>query len=100
MQRPGSSSSRGRTSGGTATSVTVGTSRTPAVLIAQPTYNWIIVKATAEDVKQIAEWIKRLDRAVPTLLVEQPLASFENRNQIVQTSDPHCVPRFYQAPGS
>jgi general secretion pathway protein D len=86
MQRPGSSggsSSRGRSSG-TATSVTVGTSRTPAVLIAQPTYNWIIVKATAEDVKQIAEWIKRLDRAVPTLLVEQPLASFENKNQIVQ----------------
>jgi len=86
MQRPGSSSSsssRGRSSG-TATSVTVGTSRTPAILIAQPTYNWIIVKATAGDVKQIAEWIKRLDRAVPTLLVEQPLASFENKNQIVQ----------------
>ncbi len=84
MQRPGSSSSRSKSSGGTATSVTVGTSRSPAVLIAQPTYNWIIVKATAEDVKQIAEWIKRLDRAVPTLLVEQPLASFENKNQIVQ----------------
>jgi len=86
MQRPGpsgGSSSRGRSSG-TATSVTVGTSRTPAILIAQPTYNWIIVKATAEDVKQIAEWIKRLDREVPTLLVEQPLASFENKNQIVQ----------------
>jgi type II secretory pathway component GspD/PulD (secretin) len=85
MQRPGgSSSSRSRSSGGAATSVTVGTSRTPAVLIAQPTYNWIIVKATAEDIKQITEWIKRLDRAVPTLLVEQPLASFENKNQIVQ----------------
>ncbi len=84
MQRTSSSSSRSRTSGGTATSVTVGISRTPAILIAEPTFNWIIVKATAEDIKQIAEWIERLDRAVPTLLVEQPLAQFENKNQIVQ----------------
>jgi len=86
MQRPGSSSgsSRGRTSGGTATSVTVGTSRTPALLIAQPTNNWIIAKATAEDLKQIGEWIKRLDKAVPTLFVDQPLARVENKNQIVQ----------------
>jgi general secretion pathway protein D len=80
---PGSSSSRGK-SGGTATSVTVGTSRTPAVLIAEPKYNWIIAKATAKDVKQIAEWIERLDRAVPTLLVDYPLAKIENKNQIVQ----------------
>jgi len=84
MQRPGSSSSRGRTSGGTATSVTVGTSRTPAILIAEPTYNWIIVKATAQDLKQISEWIEKLDRAVPTLFIDQPLASFENKNQVVQ----------------
>jgi len=84
MQGPGSSSSRGRTSGGTATSVTVGTSRTPAILIAEPTYNWIIVKATAQDVKRIAEWIEKLDRAVPTLFVDQPLARIENKNQIVQ----------------
>jgi type II secretory pathway component GspD/PulD (secretin) len=62
--RPGpssSSSSRSKSSGGTATSVTVGTSRTPAILIAEPTYNWIIVKATAQDVKRIAEWIEKLD---------------------------------------
>jgi general secretion pathway protein D len=86
MQRPGSSSSssRGRTSGGTATSVTLGTSRTPAILIAEPTYNWIIAKATAEDLKQIGEWIKRLDRSVPTLFIDQPLARVENKNQIVQ----------------
>jgi len=84
MQRPGSSSSRGKTSGGTATSVTVGTSRTPAILIAEPTYNWIIAKATAEDLKQIGEWIKRLDKAVPTLFIDQPLAGIENKNQIVQ----------------
>ncbi|MFB0555738.1 MAG: secretin N-terminal domain-containing protein [Phycisphaerae bacterium] len=86
MQRPdsGSSGGRGRTSGGTATSVTVGTSRTPAILIAEPTYNWIIVKATAQDVKRIAEWIEKLDRAVPTLFVDQPLSRIENKNQVVQ----------------
>ncbi len=86
IQRTGSSSSssRGRTSGGTATSVTVGTSRTPVILIAEPTYNWIIVKATAQDVKRVAEWIEKLDRAVPTLFVDQPLARIENKNQIVQ----------------
>ena len=72
MQRPGSppsSSSRSK-SGGTAQSVTVGTSRTPALLIPQPTYNWIIVKATAEDLKKIGEWIDKLDREVPTLYVD------------------------------
>ncbi len=84
MQRPGSSSSRSKSSGGAATSVTVGTSRTPAILIAQPTYNWIIAKATAEDLKQIGEWIEKLDKAVPTLFIDQPLARIENKNQIVQ----------------
>jgi general secretion pathway protein D len=77
-------SSGDRSSGGTAQSVTVGTSRTPALLIPQPTYNWIIAKATAEDLKKIGEWIKRLDRAVPTLYVDQPLENIENKNQIVQ----------------
>ncbi|MHC4728682.1 MAG: secretin N-terminal domain-containing protein, partial [Planctomycetota bacterium] len=84
---PPSSSSRGRSSsggGGTAQSVTVGTSRTPALLIPQPTYNWIIVKATAEDLKKIGEWIEKLDRAVPTLYVDEPLENIENKNQIVQ----------------
>jgi general secretion pathway protein D len=86
MQRGGSSggSSRGRTSVGTATSVTVGTSRIPAVLIAKPEYNWIIVKGTADDVKQISEWINKLDREVPTVLVDYPLAKIENKNQVVQ----------------
>jgi general secretion pathway protein D len=83
--RGGPPSSRGRgSSGGTAQSVTVGTSRTPALLIPQPTYNWIIVKATAEDIKKIGEWIDKLDRDVPTLHIDQPLASIENKNQIIQ----------------
>ena len=85
-QRPGGPpSNRGRSSsGGTAQSVTVGTSRTPALLIPQPTYNWIIVKATAEDLKKIGEWIDKLDREVPTLYIDQPLDKIENKNQIVQ----------------
>ncbi|GAI82408.1 unnamed protein product, partial [marine sediment metagenome] len=81
---PSSSSSSKSKSGGAATSVTVGTSRTPALLIAEPTYSWIIAKATAEDLKQISEWIEKLDKAVPTLFIDQPLAKIENKNQIVQ----------------
>ncbi len=84
MQRTSSSGGRGGSSGGTATTVTVGTSRTPSILIAEPTYNWIIVKATAQDLKKISEWIKKLDRAVPTLFVDQPLETIENKNQRVQ----------------
>ena len=82
--RPSSSSTSSRSTGGTAVSVTVGTGRTPAILIPQPRYNWIIVKATAEDIKQIEEWIDRLDRSIPTMLVDEPLEAIENKNQIVQ----------------
>ena len=82
--RPSSEPSRGRSSGGTAQTVTVGTSRRPALLIPQPTYNWIIAKATAEDLKKIGEWIEKLDREVPTLYVDQPLSKIENKNQVVQ----------------
>jgi len=70
--------------GATATTVTVGTSRTPAILIPETTYNWIIAKATSEDMKMIAEWIEKLDKAVPTILVDYPLSRIENKNQVVQ----------------
>lgn len=86
-----SRSSRGsssKSSSGAATTVTVGTSRTPAVLIPETVYSWIIAKATAEDLKQIGEWIKKLDQAVPTISSDQPLATMANKNQIVQ--------RFYR----
>ncbi|MFC1635904.1 secretin N-terminal domain-containing protein, partial [Planctomycetota bacterium] len=85
--RGSSSSSRDRSrnsSGGSATTVNVGTSQTPAMLIPETTYNWIIAKATAEDMKQIAEWIEKLDKAVPTILVDYPLSTIENKNQVVQ----------------
>jgi len=89
--RGSSSSSRDRerernrsTTGGTPTTVTVGTSQTPALLIPETTYNWIIAKATPEDMKQIAEWIEKLDKEVPTILVDYPLSTIENKNQVVQ----------------
>jgi general secretion pathway protein D len=70
--------------GGTATTVTIGTSRTPAMLIPETTYNWIIVKATAEDMEQIAGWIDKLDKALPTIFIDEPLSTIENKNQIVR----------------
>ncbi len=80
------SSSRG--SSGAATTVTVGTSRTPAILIPETTYSWVIAKATPEDLKQIGAWIEKLDQAVPTIPADQPLTAMQNKNQVVQ--------RFYR----
>ena len=37
----------------------------PVVLIPEPRRKWIIAKAFAEDMKQIGEWIARLDREEP-----------------------------------
>jgi len=75
-QRPGSSrGSSERISGstakktdskdGTATSVVVGTTRGPIVLIPEPRRKWIIAKASAEDLKQIREWVNKLDMEEP-----------------------------------
>ncbi len=49
----------------TATSVVVGTTRGPVVLIPEPRRKWIIAKASAEDLKQIKEWINKLDKEEP-----------------------------------
>lgn len=48
-----------------ATSVSIGPSKTPIVLIPEPRRKWIIAKASAEDMKQIAEWIEKLDKKEP-----------------------------------
>ena len=74
----------GSSGGGTATSVSVGTSRTQPVLIAVAKLNWVVAKATEKDLDLIGEWINKLDQSVPTVLAEVPLASVENKNQIVQ----------------
>jgi general secretion pathway protein D len=70
--------------GGAVTTVTIGTSRTPAMLIPETTHKWIIAKATAEDMKKIADWIDKLDKAVPTILVDYELSKIENKNKVVQ----------------
>lgn len=49
----------------TATSVVVGTTKGPIVLIPEPRRKWIIVKASAEDLKQIREWVTKLDKEEP-----------------------------------
>jgi general secretion pathway protein D len=58
--------------------------RTPATLIHETTHKWIIAKATTEDMKQIAGWIDKLDKTIPTIMVDYPLSSIENKNQVVQ----------------
>jgi len=52
-------------SSGEATSVVVGTTRGPVILIPEPRRKWIIAKASAEDLKQIKEWVNRLDMEEP-----------------------------------
>ena len=52
-------------SAGAATSVVVTSTRGSIVLIPEPRRKWIIARASAEDMKLIDEWIKKLDRAGP-----------------------------------
>ncbi|NQT01467.1 MAG: M48 family metalloprotease [Planctomycetes bacterium] len=60
----------------------------PIVLIPQPTYNWIIAKASAEDIKQIGQWIKKLDTNKSTMGLD-PIdeAVHEQLEMIVDLSD-------------
>jgi general secretion pathway protein D len=50
---------------GVATSVTIESTRGPVVLIPEPRRKWIIAKASAEDMKQLEEWINKLDMEEP-----------------------------------
>ncbi|MHC4489002.1 MAG: secretin N-terminal domain-containing protein [Planctomycetota bacterium] len=79
-----STSSKKSSTKGAPTSITVGTTQAPIVLIPEPKHNWIIAKASPEDIKIIGEWIEKLDKSVSTVLVDYPLARIENKNQIVQ----------------
>jgi len=60
-----STANRTASTGDMATSVTVGTTRGPVVLIPEPRRKWIIAKASAEDLKQIREWVSKLDMEEP-----------------------------------
>jgi type II secretory pathway component GspD/PulD (secretin) len=65
-------------------SVVIGARGRSVVLIPVLTHNWIIAKASAHDVQEVAKWIERLDKAVPTLMDDGSLADIENKKQIVQ----------------
>ena len=79
-----STSSKKSSTKGAATSITVGTTQAPIVLIPELKHNWIIAKASPDDIKVIGEWIEKLDKSVSTVLVDYPLARIENKNQVVQ----------------
>ncbi|MEE8575924.1 MAG: secretin N-terminal domain-containing protein, partial [candidate division Zixibacteria bacterium] len=63
------SSSRGYSSRGSSrsgsSSVMIGPSQQPVVLIPEPNRRWIIARASAEDMKRIGEWIDKLDHEEP-----------------------------------
>jgi len=50
---------------GAATSVVVASTRGTIILIPEPRRKWIIARASAEDMKLIDDWIKKLDKAEP-----------------------------------
>ncbi len=54
----------GSTTGGAkpAASVVIAPAESEIILIPEPRRRWIIAKASADDMKQIAEWIEKLDR--------------------------------------
>jgi type II secretory pathway component GspD/PulD (secretin) len=57
-----SSSRRSSSSGGSGSSVFIGASQQPVTLIPEPKRKWIIVRASAQDLQTIHEWMNRLDR--------------------------------------
>ncbi len=79
--RPGAGRGRG---GAVAPSTLTGTAGKPIMLIPDDTRNWIIAKASPEDLKRIGPWIERLDQSIPTLSGDTPLDTVDNKNQTVQ----------------
>ena len=73
----------GARSGGTATSITVGSGRTQPVLVAETRNRWIIAKATAEDMELISQWITKLDTPVDIVWDSAELATLD-KNLVVQ----------------
>jgi type II secretory pathway component GspD/PulD (secretin) len=82
--RPPGPSAANRRNSGSATSVTIGTGRTPPTLIAEPRNSWIIVKATEKDMELIRKWITKLDTPATIIDADTPLASIENKNLVAQ----------------
>ncbi len=69
--RPGGPSSGGPSGGPpgsqskAATTVIIGAGEIPLILLPEPKHKWIIARGSAEDMKLIGEWIKKLDMAEP-----------------------------------
>jgi len=82
LRRPQRSGRSGGSSG--ATSVTVGSGQAQVTLIADIRNSLIIAKASSENMEQIRQWIKKLDKSVPTITADYPLAAIENKNQMMQ----------------
>jgi general secretion pathway protein D len=57
--------STGKTEKGTASSVVVGATGGPVILIPEPRRKWIIAKASAEDLNRIRDWVTKLDKEEP-----------------------------------
>jgi len=83
---PSRGSQRSSRSGGSsgATSVTVGSGQAQVTLIADTKNSLIIAKASSENMEQIRQWIKKLDKSVPTITADYPLTAIENKNQMMQ----------------
>ena len=82
---------------GTATSVVVGTTRGPIVLIPEPRRKWIIAKASAEDLKQIKEWVNKLDMEEP---VESEYEVVQLRYANPEEVEDSIVEGFRDLPGT
>jgi len=95
QSRPASQSSGGGGKG--ATSVVVSAGETPIVLIPEPKRKWIIARGSSESIRQIGEWIEKLDK-------EQQVATEYETVSIIY-ADPDEVARriqqyFEQMPGT
>ncbi len=86
--RPPSQSSGG--SGKSATSVVIAAGDAPIILVPEPKRKWIIARSSAENIKQIGEWIEKMDR-------EQPIAPEYETVSIVYADVDEVARRIQQS---
>ncbi len=86
--RPASQSSGG--SGKSATSVVIPAGETPIILVPEPKRKWIIARSSSENIKQIGEWIAKMDR-------EQPIAPEYETVPIVYANVEEVARRIQQS---
>ncbi len=81
--RPSPAGRGGAAQSGAASSVIISAGDIPLVLIPVPKARWVIARGSADDVKQVGEWIAKLDR-------EEPVAS-ETETIAITYADPQEV---------